>query len=91
MSVEAMRQALDALNTTNTHPISSNEQYEKEMRAMEALEDAIDDAEERQWVGLTDEEILDLADEHLYNGGKARDFIYHAHDIEAKLKEKNHA
>ena len=45
---------------------------------------------QREWVGLTDQEILDLADEHLYNGGKARDFIYHAHDIEAKLKEKNH-
>ena len=45
---------------------------------------------QREWIGLTDQEILDLADEHLYNGGKARDFIYHAHDIEAKLKEKNY-
>ena len=46
MSVEAMKQALDALNTTDTHPISSAEQYLKEIEAMEALEDAIADAEE---------------------------------------------
>ena len=46
MSIEAMKQALEALNTTDTHPISSAEQYDKEMRAMEALEDAIADAEE---------------------------------------------
>jgi hypothetical protein len=46
MSVEAMKQALDALNTTDTHPISSAEQYLKEIEAMEALEDAIADADE---------------------------------------------
>jgi hypothetical protein len=46
MPIEAMRQALDALNTTDTHPLSSAEQYDKEMRAMEALEDALADADE---------------------------------------------
>ena len=46
MSVEAMRQALEALSTTDTHPLSSVEQYDKEMLAMEALRDAIADAEE---------------------------------------------
>jgi hypothetical protein len=47
MALEAMKQALDALNTTDTHPISSAEQYDKEMRAMEALDDAIEDAIEQ--------------------------------------------
>jgi non-homologous end joining protein Ku len=70
--IEVMKIALDALNNTDTHPISSAEQYFKETQAMEALEDAIKDAEEqkpickddlqieigkREWVGLTDEEI----------------------------------
>jgi len=42
-----MKQALDALNNTDTHSLSSAEQYDKEMRAMEALEDAIEDAIEQ--------------------------------------------
>jgi hypothetical protein len=36
MSVEAMKQALDALNTTGTHPLASAEQYFRETLAMEA-------------------------------------------------------
>jgi type VI protein secretion system component VasK len=47
MSIEAMRQAVEALVQTDTHPISSAEQYFKEMTAMEALEDAIKDAIEQ--------------------------------------------
>ena len=47
MSIEAMRQAVEALVQTDTHPISSAEQYFKEMTAMEALEDAIEDAIEQ--------------------------------------------
>jgi len=47
MSIKAMRQAIEALIQTDTHPISSAEQYFKEMTAMEALEDAIKDAIEQ--------------------------------------------
>jgi len=47
MSIEAMRQAVEALVQTDTHPISSAKQYLKEMIAMEALEDAIKDAIEQ--------------------------------------------
>jgi hypothetical protein len=54
MSVDAMKQALQALVHTDTNPLSSSEQYIKEMQAMEALEDAIKDAEEREWVWVTD-------------------------------------
>jgi hypothetical protein len=108
MSVEAMKQALDALNNTDTHPLSSAEQYFKETQAMEALEDAIADTEEvtidweavaaeqamtismmrqREWVGVTDEEILNL-----YTGitKGTWDCLMYARAIEAKLKEKNH-
>jgi hypothetical protein len=122
MSIEAMKQALDALNTTDTHPLSSAEQYDKEIRAMEALEDAIADTEEvtidweavaadqamtiamikqREWVGITDEEIDDIQ----YSSDTAVEYTLYdegdygididifpekfARAIEAKLKEKN--
>ena len=47
MSIEAMKQALYALNTTDTHPISSAKQYFKETQAMEALQDAIEQAKKQ--------------------------------------------
>ena len=107
MSVEAMKQALDALNNTDTHPLSSAEQYFKETQAMEALEDALADAQEvtvdweavaadqamtismmrqREWVGVTDEEITELFCD--YDGSQFPAFV---RAIEAKLREKNHA
>jgi hypothetical protein len=84
LQVKAMRQAIQALAHTDTHPITSAEQYFIEMNAMEALEDAIDDAEEREWVGLTDDEITELFCD--YDGSQ---FPAFARAIEAKLKEKN--
>jgi len=50
MSIEAMKQALDALLNTDTHPISSAEQYFKETQAMEALEYVLN--------SLTDDDYL---------------------------------
>ena len=47
MSIEAMKLALKALQNTRTHPLTDAEQYEIEMDAMEALDDAIDDQRER--------------------------------------------
>ena len=45
-------------------------------------------AAQRQWVGLTDEEIKPLCDEnHIIYGAYTVDFIQ---SIEARLKEKNH-
>ena len=107
ISIEAMKKALDALNTTDTHPISLAEQYLKEIEAMEALEDAIADADEitidweavaadqamtismlkqREWVGITDEDITELFCD--YDSSKFPAFV---RAIETKLKEKNHA
>ena len=42
----------------------------------------------REWVGLPDMEVYDLADEHLY-GGKNYGILSFYRAIEAKLKEKN--
>ena len=47
MSIEAMKLALKALQNTATHPLKDAEQYEAEMDAMEALDDAIEDQRER--------------------------------------------
>ena len=85
MSIEAMKQALDALNGTDTHPLSSAEQYFKETQAMEALEDAIKEAEEREWQGLTDEDMAELRRDGAHSVSD-KDF----RAIEAKLKEKNY-
>jgi hypothetical protein len=42
----------------------------------------------RQWVGLTDQQVLDLADEHLYGGDNYRILDFYK-AIQQKLKEKN--
>ena len=47
MSIEAMKLALKALQNTRTHPLKDAAQYEIEMDAMEALDDAIEDQRER--------------------------------------------
>lgn len=49
----------------------------------------VDCWKQREWVGLTDDEVYDLADEHLYSGGKNYGIISFYKAIEAKLKEKN--
>jgi len=87
MSVKAMRQGIEALVHTDTHPLSSAEQYHKEIEAMEALEDAIEDAQEREWVGLTIDEIIQI-DREL--DARSYSIFDYTRAIEAKLKEKNH-
>ena len=49
-----------------------------------AIESAITELPQRQWVGLTDEEQLELYKEHCMDGWG---LFYNA--IEAKLKERN--
>ena len=51
---------------------------------MEALEDAIEDAQEREWVGLTDGEVTELFCDY-----DASQFLKFVRAIEAKLREKN--
>lgn len=43
----------------------------------------------KQWVGLTDDVVFDLADTNLYEGGKNFGVLAFAKAIEQALKEKN--
>jgi hypothetical protein len=52
-----------------------------------AIESKITELPQRPWVGLTDEELEQLSNKwRIIYGGHVGDF---AHEIEAKLKEKN--
>jgi hypothetical protein len=135
MSIEAMKQALNAMlnfesvivNSTSVHKLNGEDVFGNEILA---LEQAIEQAEkpvgylfdfeidgelvkdwfvmrehaieptaqnirplyaappQREWVGLTDEEIRSICDEnYIMLGAYAVDFMK---AIEAKLKEKNH-
>ena len=44
----------------------------------------------KQWVGLTDDAVFELADTNLYEGGKNYGVLAFAKAIEHALKEKNH-
>ena len=99
MSIEAMRQALEALD--NAH---ADNWYDLNEGARTALIQAIEQAEtdweavaadqamtiavmkQREWVGLTDDEITEID-----QGLDARSYSMFAYTraIEAKLKEKN--
>jgi hypothetical protein len=104
LQVEAMKQALEALSNTDTHPISSAEQYFKETQAMDALEDAIKDVEEqnpickddlqvkickRELAGLTDEEALDVWGKVELGQTEEHGALLLYKAFEAKIKEKN--
>jgi hypothetical protein len=126
MSIEVMRQALEALDDA-ANVLSSRmfpdaaaalraaiEQAEKPVAWMydflsddrdEVIRDWVTQSQEdikrengfnvrplyaapRQWVGLTDQQVFDLADKHLY-GGENYGILSFYKAIEAKLKEKN--
>jgi hypothetical protein len=60
--------------------------------AADAIRESTPPAAQRQWVGLTDEEVYPLANEHLHyqiEGYEVSGIYDLARAIEAKLKEKN--
>jgi hypothetical protein len=88
MSIKVMRQARNAfvwnLNT-DLDNIPACDQWAKMLRKnIDALDQAIAEAEKREWVGLTDEELDDCVG--LDNGFDTYKAIRNA---EAKLKQKN--
>ena len=90
MSISPMKQALEALDCIN--PPLNMRGMRKLGEAMRTLREAIAEAEKREWVGLTDEEVYPLANEHLHHQIESYEVsgIYNlARAIEAKLKEKN--
>ena len=88
MSREAMQMALEALEDANdvARMEFSDEDYYGE--AIAALRQALET--EREWVGLTDDAVFELADTNLYDGGKNFGVLAFAKAIEQALKEKNH-
>jgi DNA-binding FadR family transcriptional regulator len=89
MNIEAMQQALNALeyHTMQTRPIHHTD------KAIEALRQAIEQAEKqeprKEWVGLTDEEVSETIDAVIgFNSCWGPETAF-ARAIEAKLKEKN--
>jgi hypothetical protein len=87
MSIEAMKQALDALAL-----FASDESDEGQMAiaAHEALRQAIEQAEKREWVELAGDEVIALCKQFLKTKGSNLDAIYFARAIEAEIKEKNY-
>jgi Ran GTPase-activating protein (RanGAP) involved in mRNA processing and transport len=88
MSIEAMQKACsvmanarDYIGASEPEPWPMEQQYDELQDAINMLARAIKKAEEREWVGLTDEdmEVLFLNE----------DGVRFARYIEAKLKEKN--
>jgi len=69
-----MKKALEALDAYSWEQVDA---------ARAALRQAIAEAEKREWVGLTDEEL------ELINDCGDTDSLKFARAIEAKLKEKN--
>lgn len=75
-----MNLALDALNLVTDLTNHDDELYE----AIEALRTAIEQANKREWVGLTNEERKDI-----FKSCGVEDRGYVAAMVEAKLKDKN--
>ena len=77
MSREAMQMALDMLNE-----IADDVYCDQKL---EGVITALRQALEKQWVGLTDEEVSDAIDDVLEGGG----WLDVARALEAAIKEKN--
>ena len=98
MDREAMKQALAMLNEI-ADDVYCDQKLEGVITALrKALVDADDTSQERvdekakrehEWVGLTDDEVFELADTNLYEGGKNYGVLAFAKAIEQALKEKN--
>ena len=83
---EVMQQALDALEQITPDWRTSIDKHEQLTNSIEALRTALAQPE-KKWVGLTDDEYELMAEKRVTN--YFFNTLDYAHDIEAKLKEKN--
>jgi hypothetical protein len=97
MSIEAMQKACsvmanarDYIGASEPEPWPMEQQYDELQDAINMLARAIKKAEEREWVGLTDEEIDAAWRSVDYTVDYEQFRIDVARAVEAKLKEKNH-
>ena len=82
MSIEVMRQALEALEHEANRGNDNAYQCERD-----ALRAAIEQAEKRQWVELTDDEARALVNRVTF--GDRTNWQALVYIVDAKLKEKN--
>ena len=85
MEREALKLALEALEEAH-YKVEHKQDAAKREQAITAIKAALAQPPQREWVGLTPENILALFDEHNLYGSKLVEF---ARAVEAKLKEKN--
>jgi hypothetical protein len=109
MTIEAMKQALEALENVRSYDKGdlygldediaairvAIEQAERDWSLLEATQESLREhmaeiqrLKQRQWVGLTEEEVEQLAAQVWFGGASAGHERF-AKLIEAKLKEKN--
>jgi len=90
MSIEAMKQALEALEQINQLSVGENAiALPGEIdAAMDNLRAAIEQAEKRKWVELTDDEARALVNRVTF--GDRTNWQALIYIVDAKLKEKNH-
>ena len=91
MSIAVMKQALEALEQINQLSIGENAlALPGEIdAAMDNLRAAIEQAEKRKWVELTDDEARALVNRATF--GDRTNWQALVYMVDAKLKEKNHA
>jgi len=85
---EVMQMALDALESwqkTCLDCARPSEELGRSTKPLQALRTALA-RPEREWQGLTAEELAEIAEFHFHGALSGREFY---DDIEAKLKEKN--
>ena len=89
MSIEVMKQALEALEQINQLSVGENAvALPGEIdAAMDNLRAAIEQAEKRQWVELTDDEARALVNRATF--GDKTNWQALVYMVDAKLKEKN--
>jgi hypothetical protein len=84
MSIEAMKQALEALSYVMSHGVAVRQ-------AKDILTAAIEQAEKREWQGLTDEDIYSIIENNvppkLTSLFEMAGWVTKV--VEARLKEKN--
>jgi len=92
MSIEVIKQALEALEMylkLDTMDEAHILEVEIAPKAITALRAAIEQAEKRQWVELTDDEARALVNRATF--GERTNWQAFVYMVDAKLKEKNHA
>jgi hypothetical protein len=86
MDREAIEEAIEVLEDANADMLMETGDKNYYVEAITALRQAL----EKEWVGLTDEEIQEVVSKKWWDWEDAFDIEGFSRAIEEKLKEKNH-